>query len=149
MNNPYNVPDLHAVRIQHHQLKEAARMAVRGPAIALISVASFGLLVGLLALAADMVLLAVGAAEHFPDPELKRMQIVIRSIWGLVMVANAGFIIWAGISMLRLQQHQLCWLAAILACIPAIGPCFCLGIPFGIWAITVLNRSEVSEAFDR
>jgi len=148
MSNPYNVPDLDALRYQHHHLKETARTAVRGPAIALISVASVGLLIGLLALVADVVLLASGAADQFPDPELKRAQIIVRSVWGLVMVANAGFILWAGIQMLRLRQHQLCWLAGILACIPAIGPCFCLGIPFGIWAIVVLNRSEVADAFD-
>jgi hypothetical protein len=148
MSNPYNVPDLNALRYQNHQQKEAARIAVRGPAIALISVASGGLLIGLLALAVDVVLLASGAADRFPDPELKRAQIAIRSVWGLVMVVNAGFILWAGISMLRLRQHQFCWLAGILACVPAIGPCFCLGIPFGIWAIVVLNRSEVADAFD-
>ena len=148
MSNPYNVPDLDALRYQHHHLRETARTAVRGPAIALISVASVGLLIGLLALAVDVVLLASGAADQFPNPELKRAQIIVRSVWGLVMVANAGFILWAGIQMLRLRQHQLCWLAGILACIPAFGPCFCLGIPFGIWAIVVLNRSEVAEAFD-
>ena len=143
-----NVPDLNALQYQHHQLKESARTAVRGPAIALISVASVSLLIGLLALVVNVILLATEAADQFPDPELKRMQIIVRSVWGLVMVANAGFILWAGIQMLRLQQHQLCWLAGIMACIPCIGPCFCLGIPFGIWAITVLNRSEVSGAFD-
>lgn len=147
MLNPYQAPNLAAVRYEFRHQKEAARQAVKGPAIGLICVASLSLLLGLLGMALDVVLLTSGAAK-LADPEFHELQIVVRTVWGLIILANSGFSMWAGISMHRLKQHQLCWLASIMACIPAIGPCFCLGIPFGIWAVVVLNRPEVAESFD-
>jgi hypothetical protein len=36
-----------------------------------------------------------------------------------------------------------------MALIPCLGPCYILGIPAGIWALVVLARPEVREAFDR
>ena len=148
MLNPYNVPDLGAVRNQIHQQKELARAALQGPAIGMISVATLGLLVGLLSLGIDVLLLTSGAIEQFENPDFKRVQICVRVVLGMIALANCGFSIWAGIQMQQLRQHQLCWLAAVLACIPVIGPCVCLGIPTGAWALTVLNRQEVADAFD-
>ena len=37
--------------------------------------------------------------------------------------------------------------ASILAVIPCLSPCFILGIPFGIWALVVINQADVKEAF--
>jgi hypothetical protein len=145
--NPYQVPDLEAARHEFRGQRETARQAVKGPAIGLICVAALSLFMGLGCMALDAVMLGSGAA-NLGDPQFHMYQLVVRTVWGLIICANCGFSIWAGISMQRLQQHQLCWLAGILACIPAISPCFCLGIPFGVWAIIVLNRSEVYDAFD-
>jgi hypothetical protein len=147
MLNPYQVPNLEAVRYEFRQQKEAARQAVKGPAIGLICVASLSLLLGLDCIMLDALVLMAGVAE-IGEPQFHGVQLVVRTVWGLVICANCVFAIWAAISMQKLQQHQLCWLASIMACIPAIGPCFCLGIPFGIWAVIVLNRPEVDEAFD-
>jgi hypothetical protein len=36
---------------------------------------------------------------------------------------------------------------AILACIPCLSPCCFLGIPFGIWALVVLNDTAVKDWF--
>jgi hypothetical protein len=37
--------------------------------------------------------------------------------------------------------------ASIIAIIPCFGPCCCLGIPVGIWALVVINKPEVKSAF--
>ncbi len=148
MLHPYDIPNLGAIREQHQQLKASAQAALRSPAIAMIVVAGAGAACQILAWGIDVLLLSTGAIEQFDNPAVKRMQILVRMFLGLIVLANCVFSIWAGVQMQRLQQHQLCWLAAVLLCIPALGPCVCLGIPFGIWAITVLNRSEVAEAFD-
>ena len=147
MLNPYQAPNLEQVRYDFRQQREAARHAVKGPAIGLICAASLSLIMGLGCIVLDMVLLATGLAE-VGEPQFHQVQLVVRTVWGLIICANCVFAIWAGISMQKLRQHQLCWLASIMACIPVIGPCFCLGIPFGIWAIVVLNRTDVAEAFD-
>ena len=148
MLHPHDIPNLGAVRQQHQQIKASAQTALRGPAIAMIVVAGVGAASQILAWGFDILLLSTGAIERFDNPDVKKMQIFVRMFLGVIVLANCAFSIWAGMHLQRLQQHQLCWLAAVLLCIPALGPCVCLGIPIGIWAITVLSRSEVAEAFD-
>ena len=129
--------------------REAAQRSLKGPAIGLIAVSALSLFLALLTIVWDTILLMSGS-DNFDDLPLGSSSFAFKTIWGLVLVASNGFSLFGGVQMLRLQQqqHQLCWLAAVLACIPVIGPCFCLGIPFGVWAIIVLNRSDVTKAFD-
>jgi hypothetical protein len=51
------------------------------------------------------------------------------------------------VSMLRLKSYSSAYLAAILALIPFCSPCVLLGIPFGIWALVLLNRTELKQRF--
>jgi len=145
--NPYQTPNLAAVRSEFRQQKEGARQAVKGPAIGLIAISSLSAFLGLVTIFWDTLLFAIDP-QYFDDLPFGAAGFVFKTVWGLIILANCGFAIWAAISMQRLQQHQLCLLASIMACIPPISPCFCLGIPFGLWAAFVLNRSEVAEAFD-
>lgn len=56
-------------------------------------------------------------------------------------------VILGGWSMMRMRRYGLCVAASILAMITPPG--FLLGLPFGIWALIVLSRSDVREAFER
>ena len=132
MPGPYSVPNLEAVRWQHGQQREAARQAVMPPAIGLICVATFGGLGSLAFIGLLVLALAIGEVDKTEEDPTAQVRVLIQMVVSLLSIANCGFSIWAAISMQRLQQHQLCWLAAVLACVPAIGPCFCLGIPFGV-----------------
>jgi hypothetical protein len=38
---------------------------------------------------------------------------------------------------------------AIMALIPLMAYCYLLSLPFGIWAIVVLRRPDVRDAFER
>ena len=67
------------------------------------------------------------------------------AIVGLVI---AGFIIYAALKMKDMKQWSLAVAASILAMIPCISPCCIIGLPIGIWALVVLMRPEVKEAFD-
>lgn len=49
--------------------------------------------------------------------------------------------------MRGLESRSQSWAAAIIAVIPICSPCCVLGIPFGIWALVVLNDNEVRDAF--
>lgn len=52
-------------------------------------------------------------------------------------------------SMLRKGSYLWAVTTCILALIPAIGPCYFLAMPFGIWGLIVLRRPEVRSAFAR
>jgi predicted Zn finger-like uncharacterized protein len=72
---------------------------------------------------------------------------------GLMLGMQAVFVVisfvtfLAGIQMLRKRTYGLVMVGAILAMINISNFCCCLGLPFGIWALIVLVRPEVREAF--
>ena len=49
--------------------------------------------------------------------------------------------------MKKLVNYRLAMVVSILALAPCISPCCLLGLPFGIWALVVLNKPEVKSAF--
>jgi hypothetical protein len=51
------------------------------------------------------------------------------------------------ISMIRLTSYRSAYSAAVLSVIPLCSPCFVAGIPFGIWAIVLLNRPQIRQRF--
>ena len=53
----------------------------------------------------------------------------------------------AGVRMLQRKSYGLVMAGVILATIPCVSPCCCLGLPFGIWALVVLSNTEVKAAF--
>jgi predicted Ser/Thr protein kinase len=70
------------------------------------------------------------------------------------------FVLWAAmlpisitiaigsIAMKRLERYRLCRTAAILGALPChIG--WCVGLPAGLWALSILKRSEVRAAFGK
>jgi hypothetical protein len=71
--------------------------------------------------------------------------IVSLIVWPLMNLAIA----LGAISMIRLTSYRSAYTAAIASLVPVCSPCFVLGIPFGIWAIVVLNRPEVRQRFTK
>jgi len=49
--------------------------------------------------------------------------------------------------MQSLTSYQFAFTAAILAMVPCLSPCCLLGLPFGIWALVVLNKPEIKSQF--
>jgi len=64
----------------------------------------------------------------------------------LFSVLPASLIVFGAWSMLRLRSHAWAVVAAIVA-IVACGFSSLLGLPMGIWALVVLSRPSVAEAF--
>lgn len=54
---------------------------------------------------------------------------------------------FGGLKMKNLENYGLAMAASIIAVIPCIGSCCCLGIPVGIWSLIVLNKPEVKAGF--
>jgi hypothetical protein len=128
--------------------------AVAGPAIALIITAGLDLLGGLFLAFANFLSLTVGTELHrFDDwDDARAFEHLLSGAFGFVLflggVALSALILYGAIKMLQLQSWGLSMTAAVLAVIPCISsPCCCIGIPFGIWALVVLQRPEVKAAF--
>lgn len=120
---------------------------VKGPAIGLIVTGALG---GLAALADIVVHLVfpeyASQSMEGMDPRVARYAEAGGYVYMLVWLASCVFIVLGGLQMLRLKS----WLFALLTCIAAIVPCFgccCIGVPFGIWGLIVLQDEKVKEAF--
>lgn len=66
----------------------------------------------------------------------------------LFFIASSGFVAYGALKMRKASSYGLSMAAAIVACVPVITPCCCLGIPFGIWCLVVMNKPEVKAGFD-
>ncbi len=82
-----------------------------------------------------------GAAEE--TPPLLLPAIVGHGLPLLLLIA-----VMAGcFQMLRVESYSSALTAAIISVLPFCSPGLVLGIPFGIWAIVVLNNPRVKAAF--
>lgn len=125
-----------------------AEAAVSGPAISLIVLGSLDialLIIGLILRVAGIGILAAAPAGQGQDPGL--MASMIGGIFGTILgLGFAILILMGGIKMKQLQSFGMARTAAILALLPC-GNCCILGLPFGIWALVVLGREDVKNAF--
>jgi hypothetical protein len=135
-NNPYSAPP---------PIESAGRPSpqsqVSGPAISLQVVAWISIVGCSLGLVLDGLLL-LNVLPHDEND-----QIAIRMTWGIILLVASILVVYAAGQMKRLRRYQVAFAGAIVAAIPCFGPCCLLGIPFGIWALVVLNRPDVRSAF--
>jgi len=139
--------------------REAALQAVKAPAVALIVTGGLNAVLAIWQFVRFLTLRS--SWEQYPglheiqDPQVQKMlQTILHWAYGpLGMVNNAfGLIVSAlvlvgAIKMLELRGYKFAVTASILAMIPCFTPCCCIGLPFGIWALIVLNRPEVKSQF--
>ena len=125
-----------------------AAQRVSAPATALIVVGAVGIAGHAFGVLANLMEMAMGA-------RLVRVPHELHSVLGggigaavyLFGLAIALFILIGALKMKNLESHSFAVAAAIVAMIPCISPCCLLGLPFGIWALVVLNDSSVRAAF--
>jgi hypothetical protein len=134
---------------------EAARSVVKAPAIALVITAILNLLLGLVGLLRAPL---TGAfmqdsqmLQQFNDPQIQKMVHLMAGPIGIVSTALQLFlsalVLIGAIKMLSLRNYVLSVAAAIVALVPCATPCCVLTLPFGIWALVVLNRPDVKANF--
>jgi predicted Zn finger-like uncharacterized protein len=115
-----------------------AAAMVTGPAIALLVVGILGVLVGI-----ANVVYTVAAGGDPTETTSYKMGTYIGSfasvIWGFVVLSG-------GLYMKGLRNRGSVMTACIFAMLPC-NPCCLLGLPFGIWALVVLNNPQVTDAF--
>lgn len=135
--------------------REAALSEVSGPAIGLIVVGALTLVGGGFGILRSLFWSAAGSfpSTNFPgqDPQVRQFAQMFGGTVGVAVavlqMALGAFYIFGGINMKALQKYGLCMTASIIALLPCFGSCCCIGIPFGIWALVVLNKPEVKAHF--
>jgi hypothetical protein len=133
--------------------RDEALQLVKGPAIALIVTAGLG--VAYYGFSGLFTLFTGGAMFHqeMPPEIPPQMRAFIEGMQGplagaisLAIAALNGFVLFGAIKLLRLQSHSIAVIASVVAMLPC--QCCCLfGLPFGIWALVVLNKPEVKSQF--
>ena len=134
--SPYQAP--RAVGKQPQTVTAVAER-VRAPAICLIVLSSVCLAILGLAMMIFVLAAAVGEADDVSS--------VLNLLMGLVQLGVSLVMLVGAINMLKLRNRGLAMAGAILGMIPVISPCCILGLPFGIWSVTVMNDPEVQRAF--
>lgn len=131
---------------------------VTGPSIGLIVTAALGIataLFGVVKNAMGQQALTPQQTQAFQgNPQMLHLIQSMQSFSGpvgivlnLVAIAVSIFVIFAALRMRRLESFGLAMAASIIAMLPFCSPCCCVGIPFGIWALVVLNKTEVKSYF--
>ena len=74
-----------------------------------------------------------------------------RSLLGHGLTAGVALVggvlsCWGARSMVYLRNHGTALVGAVFAMLP-VSPVFCVGLPIGLWLLTVLNRAQVKAAF--
>ncbi len=131
-----------------------AREMVKGPSIAmlvngsLIAIVSlFGTLSHLLGKQQPMPALPPEVPPWVPQM-IEAMQGPVGLAANVFSVLVGVFIIFGSLKMMKLQSRGLAMATAIVSMIPCLTGCCCvLGLPFGIWALVVLNKPEVKSSF--
>ena len=89
-----------------------------------------------------------GPGMRPPANEAERIGQLAGSIGASVVLVVLNILVIIGAYHLQnLKKFPLAMTGAIIACIPCCGPCLVLGIPFGIWALVLLNDSRIKPHF--
>jgi hypothetical protein len=120
---------------------------VKPPAIALMVTAIIGLVVAVLGLLMNLLGVGLGAAQGGQEGVANLMSGAVGIISGIVGMVLDVIVLLGSMKMMKLESYGLALTASILALIPCTSPCCLLGVPFGIWALVVMNDEEVKAAF--
>jgi hypothetical protein len=133
--------------------RDAALRAIKGPAIAIKATAILGLVVVVLSLVFNVLTLAgidIGM-QQFGDPQMQKIFRRLGGVAGIIenIIGGAvGVVVLMGVRRMQaLEKYQFAYTTSILVMLPCISPCCLFGLPFGIWALVVLNRPEVKSQF--
>jgi len=131
-----------------------AAQAVSAPAVCLMVTAILGMLNSVVGVVFNLVGVKFPGLDLPKDPQFAEVEHFVEifsgtvgTISGLISLAVGAFIVVGAYRMMKLRSHGLAVAASIIAMIPCVSPCCCLGLPFGIWALVVLFRPEVKAAF--
>jgi hypothetical protein len=71
----------------------------------------------------------------------------IGSVMNVIGLAVGAFVFYGLRQMRQLEKYGLSLAAVIVGMVPCLGPCWCLGLPLGVWGLVVLLDQQVKAAF--
>lgn len=143
--------------------RDAALQAVKAPAICLKVVAGLSFILSLWGIVKLVFFRKVLDEEmsrmvaNYPQLQDAQVQKMLDMIYGPIGIGSNLFaavvsviIFWGATRMQQLRSFELCFIAVILAMLPCATNCcaWVFGLPLGIWALVVLNRSGVKSQFN-
>jgi hypothetical protein len=89
-----------------------------------------------------------GMSSEYGGPDMSTMMSGgIGILTGIIAIICGVVVLLGAMKMKNLQSWAFSLVAAILAAVPCLSPCCCIGLPVGIWAIVVLVNKDVKAAF--
>lgn len=143
---PYGAPPYPA--------RKSPREELNVPAILLLVLAVLGVLSSLASVVGPGPDLS--ALDRLPqeDPQVRevmqRLMGVAASAGRLLGLLGMGLgvvMAYGAWQMRQLKQYPMAMAAAIIGLLPFGSCCCCLSLPVGVWALTILSRPEVKDAF--
>lgn len=125
---------------------------VAGPAAGLMVVGALVVVGNVFGLLGNLLGLSMPLAQSTGDPQMDRlihlMSGTAGTISALIGMVLGGVTIFAGMQFRQVKSYNLVMAMLILNMIPCCNSCCCLiGLPIGIWGLTVLMKPEVKAAF--
>ncbi|HJV49193.1 MAG TPA: hypothetical protein VJ549_07970 [Geothrix sp.] len=128
----------------------AALDQLKAPSIALIITAALGIALQLFSLLGHMMGTAFPMAMHGYGDNARVVQMMSGGLGmaAAILGIAVGVVVFLGaLKMKEGRSYGFAMAASILAMVPCLSPCCCLGLPFGIWALVILVKPEVKGAF--
>jgi DNA-directed RNA polymerase subunit RPC12/RpoP len=126
-----------------------AAARVSAPATALIITGVLGVVGQVVGVVVNLIQITVGAGLAGPGREVVPAMFGagVYAVVGVFGIALCVLVVVGAMKMKRLESYSLAMAAAVLSVVPCTSPCCLLGVPFGIWALIMLNDSSVKAAF--
>jgi len=136
--------------------RDAALQKIKAPAVAMIVLAILNIVLSLwnlikLIFFPPNLNQELAKYPQFQDPQIQHM---LQMFYGPIGIGSAIFtlvmgivILFGAVQMRKLENYVFALVAAILAILPCVSACCILGLPFGIWALVVMNKPEVKSQF--
>jgi hypothetical protein len=126
-----------------------ATRELEGPSIGLLATGILGALVGFFGLVTHLIGsgFVLPFSKDLPDQVVSFISGISGIAGAVVSLLVAGLLIYASTEMRKARQWGLAFAASVMAMIPCVSPCCLVGLPIGIWSLTVLVKPEVKAAF--
>ena len=128
-------------------MNENAAEAVKIPAIGIVVTGVVGALVQLVSLICRVFSIGASAMGGSDEMLMNLAFGAVGFIWSILVLGLSGLVVYGGLQMMKLTNYNLSLAATIVALVPCISPCCCLGLPFGIWGLVVLLDDANKAAF--
>jgi hypothetical protein len=136
--------------------RDAALQKIKAPAVAIIVLAIINIVLSVWN-AVKLIFFPPDLNQEFAKyPQLQDPQVqhILQLFYGPLGIGSAIFtllmgivILFGALKMRKLENYVFAFTAAILAILPCVSACCILGLPFGIWALVVMNKPEVKSQF--